>query len=119
LVDGLFDSLVVLDDGLSDLLNLLIILTSPLLDHFLDGLEDAVLLSDDREAQVANMVLHAVDLTLPDLLVRGLFLFHEHDEDVIRLLSGQVPPAHEVAKLVILHDQFDFVLVHHLLLDGQ
>jgi hypothetical protein len=126
LVDGLFDSLVVLDDRLFDLLNLLvdllsllIILTSPLLDHFLDGLEDAVLLSDDREAQVANMVLHAVDLTLPDLLVRGIFLFQEHNEGVIRLQFEQVLPVHEVAKLVILHDQLDFVLVHHLLLYGQ
>jgi hypothetical protein len=108
LVDGLFDSVDIFFDLLFDLLNLV--------GH---SLIEAVLLSDDPCTQVANMVLHAVDLTLPDLLVRGIFLFQEHNEGVIRLQFEQVLPVHEVAKLVILHDQLDFVLVHHLLLYGQ
>jgi hypothetical protein len=53
------------------------------------------------------------------LLVSGLFFFHEHDEEVIHLQSEQVPPVHEVAKLVIFQDEFNFVLVHDLLLSGQ
>ena len=111
----LFDSVDIFFDFLFDLGNVLFLLFSLVADN----LTKAVILSDDLVEKFANVFLHAVDLTLPDLLVRGLFLFHEHDEDVIRLLSEQVPPVHEVAKLVILHDQFDFVLVHHLLLNGQ
>jgi hypothetical protein len=99
---------MLLVDRLFDLLNLVA-----------DNLTKAVILSDDLVEKVANVLLHAVDLTLPDLLVRGLFLFHEHDEDVIRLPFEQVPPVHEVAKLVILQDHLDFVLVHDLLLSGQ
>jgi hypothetical protein len=53
------------------------------------------------------------------LLVSGLFFFHEHDEEVIHLQREQVPPVHEVAKLVIFQDEFNFVLVHDLLLSGQ
>jgi hypothetical protein len=95
-------------DGLFDRLNLVA-----------DNLIKAVILADDLDEQVVNMVLHAVDLTLPELLVSGLFFFHEHDEEVIRIQSEQVPPVHEVAKLVIFQDEFNFVLVHDLLLSGQ
>jgi hypothetical protein len=104
-----------IDDFLFDLGNVLFLL----LGLVADNLTKAVILSDDLVEKVANVLLHAVDLTLPDLLVRGLFLFHEHDEDVIRLPFEQVPPVHEVAKLVILQDHLDFVLVHDLLLSGQ
>lgn len=90
-----------------------------LLNLVADNLIKAVLLADDLGEHFVNVVLHAVDLTLPDLIVRGLFLFHEHDEGIIRLQFEQVPPVNEVAKLVILQDQFDFVLVHHRLLSSQ
>lgn len=92
---------------------LLVNLFSLLLDHLLYNADEAFLFIHDLEVQIIDEIPHEVCRALPDLLLTWIVNFDEHDESIVSFKFGPFHLIHEIAKLVILHDQFAFVLIQH------